>query len=82
MPPWIKQGVAEVAREVLRERGSGSLAGFPLVVTMQVKRRRSDIWDHVLENWPEVDPHQVLTPYIPQDVTDQLDGIRAGERPD
>ena len=77
MKQWVKDGVAEVAREVLQERGSGNHAGFPLIVSMEVRKRRPDIWKH-LSRYGKMDPHQYCSMYIPKGVSDELTG-KAGE---
>lgn len=78
MKQWVKDGVAEVAREVLQERGGGSPAAFRLIVSMEVQERRPDIWNHLRRYGGKTDPHQYCRMYIPRDVSDKLRG-KAGE---
>lgn len=77
MKQWVKDGVAEVARAVFEEKGGGNHAGFPLLVSMEVKKRRPDVWNHI-RRYTRHDPHQYCAMYIPRDVSDQLKG-KAGE---
>lgn len=71
MEQWVKDGVAEVARELLRERGGGNHAEFPFRVSMQVKAKHRDIWDH-LSRYGSMEPHQYCVMYIPPDVSAKL----------
>ena len=78
MKQSVKDGIAQVARDVFEERGGGNLAGFPLLVSMEVRERRPDIWRHLKRYWRH-DPHQYIAMHIPEDVSRQLKGFRAGE---
>lgn len=78
MKQSVKDGVAEVAREVLQERGGGNHAAFRLIVSMEVRKRRPDIWNHLRRYGKGTDPHQYCSMYIPSDVSDKLRG-KAGE---
>ena len=78
MEKWAKDGIAEIARELFERDGGGTHGGFPLAVSMEVKRRRPDIWDHVYRSTKGLDPHQTISVILPTDVTDKLKG-KAGE---
>ena len=77
MKQWVKDGVAEVAREVFQERGGGNHGSFPLIVSMEVKKRRADIWTH-LRRYGNADPHQYCSMYIPRSISDQLTHMAGG----
>lgn len=74
MEKWVRDGIAEIARELFRREEGGNHGGFPLGVSMEVKRKRPDIWEHIYEATKGLDPHQTISSYLPRDVTGQLTG--------
>ena len=73
MKQWVKDGIVEIARDVLEDRGGGP--GFPLMVSMEVQKRRPDIWEHI-RRYRRHDPHQ----YIAIHARRTLNGVGARER--
>ena len=71
MKQWVKDGVAEVAREVVQERNDLNRASMPFAVSRAVRDRRPDIYTHVKRN-SNHDPHQIISSYITDDVYRQL----------
>lgn len=82
MDKWVTHGIAGIAREMFaaetEEGREPNHAGFPLGVSMRVKRERRDIWDYIYQATNGLDPHQTISTLLPKDVTDQLAG-KVGE---
>ena len=59
MKQSVKDGIDEVARDVIEEQGSRHRAGLPLHVWAQVQERRPDICEH-LRRYTSGDPYQYV----------------------
>ena len=65
MKQWVKDGVAEVARQLADEEPHRVGPGFPLAVFAAVRDRRPDILSHIERYRHGVDPYQVVACFIP-----------------
>ena len=65
MKQWVKDGVADVARQLADEQPHRTGPGFPLAVFAAVRDRRPEILRHIKRYRPGVDPYQIVKCYIP-----------------
>ena len=65
MKQWVKDGVAEVARQLAKGEPHRVGPGFPLAVFAAVPDRRPDILSYIERFRRGVDPYQVVASCIP-----------------
>jgi len=67
MKQWVKDGIAEVAWQLAREKKEINSAGFPLEVYLAIRIKRPDIADH-LNRYGKMDAYQYVKMYVPRDI--------------